>query len=144
MQENNNKVEQRETGFSLFGVLYRKLTLLIIATIIGLLAGLGIAFLSAKPTYTATKRVMFVTKYSLPTDDKGNPINSAGNDMMLAKLYLPNAVDKIKSQIVIFDANEIYQGEGEVSSKSISALYGEESLIFSLSYTDYSEEQAVL
>jgi capsular polysaccharide biosynthesis protein len=139
--ERSNEV-QTENGFSLFNVLYRNLLLIIIATIIGLLAGLGVAFLLAKPTYTASKRVMFITKYSTPVDDKGNPINTAGNDMLLAKLYLPNAVDKIKSQILIYDANELYEGEGKISANAISASYGEESLIFSLSYTDRSEEEA--
>ncbi len=141
MVEKNNEIKT-ENGFSLFNVLYRNLLLIIIASVIGLLAGLGVAFLLAKPTYTATKRVMFITKYSAPVDDKGNPINTAGNDMVLAKLYLPNAVDKIKSQILIYDANELYDGEGGISAGAISAQYGEESLIFSLSYTDRNEEDA--
>ena len=135
MENKNVNTSEMETNFSIFNVLYKHLFLIILATIIGLLAGVGVAFLRAKPTYTATKRVMFITKYSESS-------NTAGNDVILAKRYLPNAVDKIKSQIIILDANDIYAGEGNVSASNISASYGEESLIFSLSYTDLSPELA--
>lgn len=135
MENKNVNTSEMETNFSIFNVLYKHLFLIILATIIGLLAGVGVAFLRAKPTYTATKRVMFITKYSESS-------NTAGNDVILAKRYLPNAVDKIKSQIIILDANDIYTGEGNVNASNISASYGEESLIFSLSYTDLSPELA--
>ena len=135
MENKNLYTSEKETNFSIFSVLYRHLFLIILVTIIGLLAGVGVAALRAKPTYTATKRVMFITKYSESS-------NTAGNDVILAKRYLPNAVDKIKSQIIILDANDIYTGEGDVYASSISASYGEESLIFSLSYTDVSPENA--
>ncbi len=127
---------ENETTFSIFKVLYKNLFLIILVTVIGLLASVGVAFLKAKPTYTATKRVMFITKYSQNS-------NTAGNDVILAKLYLPNAVDKLKSQIIILDANDVYNGgEGEVVASAISAKYGDESLIFSLSYTDYTAKAA--
>ena len=136
MENNNLTTPETEINFSIFNVLYKNLFIIILVTIIGLFAGVGVAFLKAKPTYTATKRVMFITKYSENS-------NTAGNDVILAKRYLPNAVDKIKSQIVILDANEIYTGgEGEVMASAISARYGDESLIFSLSYTDYSAKAA--
>ena len=136
MENKNVTTPEMETSFSIFNVLYKNLFIIILVTIIGLLAGVGVAFLKAKPTYTATKRVMFITKYSENS-------NTAGNDVILAKRYLPNAVDKIKSQIIILDANDVYKGgEGEVVASSISAKYGDESLIFSLSYTDFSAKAA--
>lgn len=136
MQENNVKIKENENVVSVFNILYKNLFLIILITIIGLLAGVGVGALRSKPTYTATLRVMFTTKFS-------EEYNSAGNDVVLAKIYLPNAVDKVKSHIIIADANEIYTGEGSVSVEAITTSYGEESLIFSISYTDYSEEVAV-
>ncbi len=141
MQE--NKTKAKNGGFSLLNIILKNLVWIVIATIIGLLAGLGVAAFHAKPSYTATKRVMLVTKYSDSTDDKGNEINSAGNDFFLAKIYLPNAIDKIKSPLFVADANDIYQGETKIVSSAISAKYGEESLIFSLSYTDADRETAI-
>ncbi len=147
MQENKVNTVEQDGSVSLLNIIYRNLFLILLVTIIGLLAGLGVAVFKAKPTYTASKRVMFITKYSEPTDDKGNPINSAGNDMFLAKIYLPNAIDKIRSSLFVHDANDIYEnnyaGSGKISASAISARYGEESLIFTLSYTDYSEETAL-
>lgn len=136
MQENNVKANGNENVISIFNILYKNLFLIILITVIGLLAGVGVGILKSEPLYTATLRVMFTTKFS-------EEYNSAGNDVVLAKIYLPNAVDKVKSHIIIADANEIYTGEGSVRSDAITTSYVEESLIFSISYTDYSEEAAV-
>ncbi len=136
MQNNNVMATEENNSFQFLRVIVKNLFLVILIIVLGTLAGLGIAFMRAKPTYTATVRVMFVAKYSENT-------NSAGNDLLLAQKYLPNAVDKIQSPLFVADANDIYKGEGKIVASSISAQYGEKSLIFSLSYTDFTEEAAV-
>lgn len=143
-----NKVDEIKEvkDTSLFVVLWRNITIILVTFIIGLSAGVGLAFLKSQVTYTVTKRVMFVAKYS-----ESGVGNSAGNDMVLAKLYLPNTVDKIMSPLFVADANDIYKGYGAytapngntpISSGAISASFGEKSLIFTLAYTDVSIEVA--
>ncbi len=134
MDNQETKVtETTEKEFPIFRILYRNLLLIIIVTVIGLLAGLGVAAVLAKPSYTATKKVMFVAKYS-------DSASSAGNDMVLAKIYLPNTVEKLKSPLFIGTANELYKGEGQIKAGAIGYEYGAESLIFSLSYTDANKD----
>lgn len=142
--ENNIEKIQDSKDLSILFILWKNITAIIIATIIGLGAGVGFALLKGTTSYTVTKRVMFVAKYS----DAGN---TAGNDMVLAKLYLPNAVDKIGSPLFIHDANEIYktyniyntpQGATPISASKIDSSFGDKSLIFSISYTDVSAEVA--
>ncbi len=142
--ENNTEVIQDSKDLSILFILWRNITAIIIATIIGLGAGIGLALLKGTTSYTVTKRVMFVAKYS----DAGN---TAGNDMVLAKLYLPNAVDKIESPLFIHEANEIYktyniyntsQGATPISAGAVYSSFGDKSLIFSISYTDVSAEIA--
>lgn len=134
MENKNVKIEETK-DFPFFKIISRNLLLIIIITIIGLLAGTGLAYMRSKPTYTASIRVMFVAKYSVSTE-------TAGNDMLLAKIYLPNAVDNIKSPLFVDSANEKYQGEGKISSGAISSAYTGDSLIFTLSYTDSTPELA--
>ena len=135
----NNVETEKTKEFPLFRLLYKNIVIILLATVIGLLGGVGVALLRAKTTYTATIRVMFVAKYSSSNE-------TAGNNMVLAKLYLPNTMDKIKSPVFIGDANEIYKeefsGSGTIYGGNVSSSYTEKSLIFSLSYTDYDSEMA--
>ena len=134
----NNVETEKVKEFPLFRLLYKNIVIILLATIIGLLGGVGVALLKAKTTYTATIRVMFVAKYSSSNE-------TAGNNMVLAKLYLPNTMDKIKSPVFIGDANEIYKeegGSGAIYGGNVSSSYNGESLIFSLSYTDFDSEVA--
>ena len=131
----NNVVQQPEKYISL-KCLTDNWLIIVMVTVLCALIGLLCATLFVQPTYTATKRVMFVMKVDAEH-------NTAGSDMILSKTYLHDATEKIKSPLFIAEANEIYQGEDKVEASAISAKYVEESLIFSLSYTDVTEEKAV-
>ena len=136
MQTNNVQLEEKR-DIPLLRIVYRNIVLIIITTIIGLLGGLAFGVMVAKPTYVVSKRVMFVASYNLSG-------NTPGNDMILAQIYLPNAVDKLRSPLFIVEANKIYNAsEGDsISASSINSEFAGESLIFSISYVDTSAEKA--
>lgn len=137
MNTNNNMQIEEKRDIPLLRIVYRNIVLVIITAIIGLVGGLAFGIMVAKPTYTVSKRVMFVASYNLTG-------NTPGNDMILAQIYLPNAVDKIKSPLFIVDANNIYgASEGDkINSSNIKSSFAGESLIFTIFYTDTSVEKA--
>jgi capsular polysaccharide biosynthesis protein len=60
----------------------------------------------------------------------------------LAKLYLPDVAKIIESPAVVNYADDTYDGEGGISASSINVDYGENSMIFTVSYSDLSSEAA--
>ena len=128
---------------TIFGFLYRNLIFILICVFIGGLLGIGANRLFHKTTYTASIKVMFITNI---TDS-----NSEGHvetaDVSLAKLYLPETSRLIKSADFATAATKIYQRDydpnGLINPKNIKVDYSENILIFVISYTDYSETDAI-
>lgn len=98
--------------------------------------GAVVAKIKDKNVYTATASVMLVTEISNSSDT---------TNASLAKKIMPSVSVLIKSVETLQTANEIY-GESEnsaVAAGSVKVSYGEESLIITVSYSDYSEKAAV-
>jgi capsular polysaccharide biosynthesis protein len=74
---------------------------------------------------------------------KSTEEQSAKYDISLAKLYLPTLTEVMKSTIVQKRANDIYASKGKtgtVSTGAVSIDYNEDGLIFSMAYSDESEQ----
>ena len=95
--------------------------------------------------YKAEKTVMLITNI-LNVDKDGNEYSpSIKNDVALAIDYLPDVAFMIKHPVVVEDANRIYKErgfKGKINGGDISVVYGEENLIFSISYLDESDDSA--
>jgi len=85
--------------------------------------------------YTASSSV--ILRMSVGEATAGNVTSNAS----LAKLYLPDVAKIIESPLVISKANERYENKG-ISASSINVEYGEESMIFTISYSDVSDKVA--
>ena len=98
---------------------------------------LSVAYCAAyvKPVYTASSSV--ILRMSVGEATAGNVTSNAS----LAKLYLPDVAKIIESPLVISKANERYENKG-ISASSINVEYGEESMIFTISYSDFSDKVA--
>lgn len=98
-----------------------------------------------KTMYKAEKTVMLITNI-LNIDKEGNEYSpSIKNDVVLAIDYLPDVAFMIKHPMVIEDANRRYKEngfEGSISGDSVSVDYGEDNLIFSISYLDENDDLA--
>ena len=119
----------------LLTVLYKKLFVILTVVILFTAGSVGYSLARNKTTYTASKPVMFVTNITA-TDI------STWNDVAISKIYLPDVALMIKTPAFIEKANALYGGESLIESDKIEVKYGEDSLIFTLSYTDYSSEDA--
>lgn len=136
--DNENTVLKEETySFSLLKALYKNLVLIILCTVFGALLGLGYGVIRVKPVYTKTSTVMLVT---------GIESSSYSNNLVLGQYYLKDVAMILQSTEFIEEVNAEYSengGTGEISSGSISFSYGnDDSLIFSISYSDSSYELA--
>lgn len=120
-------------------LLYRKLVLVILVTVLLALMGLGYAIYKVKPVYTVSRS--FILCMSL-SDSQSESTNAS-----LGKIYMPQIESVIKSPSVMQEANELYKERygdagGTVSASSIKISYGNDSLIFSFSYSDYDSKVA--
>lgn len=135
MAENTNETN---TGFSVFRVLVKKLPLIIIIAVLFTVAGLLLALFTVKPIYTATRTVILRTSTS--EFESGA---STTNDITLAKMLLPNVSEQLTGERVQKYANQRYEKKTEkddgVLCKNVSTSYGEDTLIFKISYSDYDE-----
>lgn len=127
---------QTEQPFPFFAIVYRRAIMIILITVLCAMLSFAYCLTSVKPTYTATNSLML--RMSVGNDSAG----TVTTNVSLSKLYLSDVVKIIKSPKVIDYANEVYDGEGSINSGAISVSTDEESLIFSISYTDLSTEQA--
>ncbi len=130
-------VGQKQT-YLLF--LYKKVIYIILAIILASLCGFAYAILTQEPIYTKTSTVMLVTGIDTQTGQ-----TSGSNNVTLSQIHLPNVVNMLGSEEFIAGSNNIYQKEhsGEIVTSKISIRFsGEESLIFSISYSDASFEEA--
>lgn len=136
-------VESTSITSSIFNFLYKNLIFILICVVLGGFLGFGANRLFHKPVYTASLKVMFITNIT-DTSSEGN-VGTA--DVSLAKLYLPETARLIKSADFAFAATQIYQDEydvnGTIDTEKINVEYNEKILIFTITYKDYSEQEAI-
>lgn len=136
-RKDNLTIEEGKNNFPILKILYRNwiliLSIVIICTVVGTLFGA----LTAKPVYTAKSNVML--KVYLET----NGTESISNNTSFAKKYLPTIADVVKSPAIINGAKEIGEPDNGISAGSVSVGYSNNSLIFSISYTDADKDLAV-
>lgn len=134
-----NQTAEKNTLLELFRILFRRIYIVILCTLIGVLAGVGLMIFKDEPVYTATHTVMFVANLS--------ESSSPSNDVTLSKLYLQDVSSYIKTPIFIDSANEIYKannGTGSIKASGVKVNIDSEakSLIFTISYSDSNQENA--
>lgn len=128
-----------EKQLPLFKIIYKNLLLIILITVLCALLGLGYSVMKVKPTFTASRSVI------LRTDMNDSATNSSAltNQASLAKLYLPVVSSVVRSPAIIEKANDVYKGENsKVSAGGVGIRYNENSLIFTMYYTDKDEDTA--
>ena len=128
--------EKNVKSFPIWKVLYKRLIIIILATILGFIGGVVFAKLFAKPTYKASQSVVL----RLVLSDNGSNKESANGE--LAQKYLPTVVKYVSSPLVIAKAQEKYGDSSSISSGSVSVSYGEKSIIFRISYSDKTAKMA--
>ena len=129
-----------DNPISFFRVLRKNIILVVLIVVLCSTFGVLYNVLYTKPVYTASRSVILRTAVDID-DDRTN--TSATNDATLAKIHLPNVEAAMKSPNVLALATSYYGKENEsVSRGGVSVKYGDSSLIFSISYTDSSEENA--
>ncbi len=129
---------EKERSLPIFKLIYKNLLLIIMVTILTALMGLGYCVWRVKPTYTASKSVILRTTMSDDTQ------SNLSNQAQLAKIYLETIAKVIKSPDMVTDYNNAYNnGNEKISRGAIGVNYGEQSFIFSITYTDYSEDLAI-
>ena len=93
-------------------LLLRKSVLIILVTILCALCGLGYGIMKTKPSYTASRSVVFRTEMN----DGGSNTNVQTNQVSLAKLYLPSVSQIVRSSAMMTLANDnIIQTFNELS-----------------------------
>ena len=136
MEENNVVNQVNERPYPFFRILYKHKIMMIMVIVLCMLLSVAYCTAYVKPVYTASSSIMLRM-----TVGKTNA-NTVTSDVSLAKLYLPDVAKIIESPLVIDYANEKYEGEGDISASSLNIEYGEESLIFTVSYSDLSDKVA--
>ena len=135
----NTVAEERDSSIPFFKILLKNGVLIVLVTVLCALIGLGYGVIKVKPTYTASRSVIFRTDMN----DTASNINVITNQASLAKIYLPVISSVIKSPAIIEKANEVYNAQEEkqtkVTSAGVGVSYKENSLIFTMSYTDKDE-----
>ena len=149
--QTENLSEETKNGVDLITVLnaIRRFWILLLATtLIGLGIGIAYAKIKDKPVYTATKSIMFITNVTkLDPATSGTAGSNSTNNATLAKKYLPDLKVYLTSDLFVKRADTAYKAEygngaGNLSAAAISISYSERSLIFSMSYSDDTEELA--
>jgi len=135
MEERNVPNEFNEKPYPFFRILYKHKIMIILVTVLCMLLSVAYCAAYVKPVYTASSSV--ILRMSVGEATAGNVTSNAS----LAKLYLPDVAKIIESPLVISKANERYENKG-ISASSINVEYGEESMIFTISYSDVSDEVA--
>ncbi len=134
-----NDTAEKNTLLEIFRILFRRIYIVILCTVLGVIGGVGLILLRDKPVYTATQTVMFVANLS--------ESSAPSNDVTLSKLYLQDVASHIVTPIFIRSANEIYTengGQGNIKASSVKVNFDSEarSLIFTISYSDANQSYA--
>ena len=140
----NNETMKNKTissGRSYFAVLYKNLLFIILSAILGALIGFGTGIITVKPVYTKSMSVMLLAEVDATEESASN-----SQDMALSQYWLGDVNKILKSSNFVTFANEYYESENgsdSIDAASISVTYNsDQSLIFSISYTDLSYELA--
>lgn len=135
-----------EKRFPVAKILLKRIWFIICAVVIGAAAGLCYALFARGTVYTAKTDVILITQILYPSES-GEYI-SVRDNLNFARVYLPTLATNVVSPVYVNEANRIYnEAAGKTDEKSVSGSaikvdYGEESLIFSVSYTDKDEKAA--
>ena len=135
----NTKNEQQYSFLNILKIIYRRIFVLIIAVVLGVLAGVGLILAKDKPVYTARQTVMFVANFTTNS--------SVAQDVEVAQTYLVAVTTHIKTPTFVNAANEVYTQDeeyGQIFEKAMSINYSSDikSLIFTISYKDSTTEGA--
>lgn len=135
-----NETIKNEKVIPFWKIIYKRLVLIILITALCGVIGFGYSYLFKKPIYTATKSV--ILKLETTTNEEDNSNRNA----TIAKIYLPTIKEMITSPRLANNINDKITGkktaENSVTSDSISVTYSEDSLVFTIAYSDYSMELA--
>lgn len=131
MTENTIKTER---NIPVLQILYKRMILIILITVLCTLVGLLYSALTVKPVYTARTSVVL----KLEVDNPGISANT--NNIKLAKQYFPTVKEIILSPKVTNAATENYGAGIKVSKITIG--FKEESMIFSIAYSEMSPKEA--
>lgn len=126
---------------SIWYAMISKWLFILLVTVLCLVIGLAYSVIFVKPTYTASRSVILRLSVG---DAKDSTVITNIN---LSKIYLPDVVDFVTSPAVVEQANELMGGNNLVKSGGISvknSTRDEDSLIFSISYTDTALAEAKL
>ncbi len=127
-----------QSSFTVFLQFLRRFwILLVVATVIGTAAGLGLAFARDKKVYTQTKSLVVLLT-----------INSAtlSQNLTVTTAYLDTLSNTIQSPTFINKANIVYSADFGGASNGISAssvkVKASSGMIFTISYSDYDAKTA--
>ncbi len=119
--------------FPFWRLIYKNLVMiiLIIAVCVGI--GVAIGFTQTKDSYTASSRIILKASFDY---ENGNDydITTNLNNNTLAKRTLPTLAAAIKTPKLVESARS--RGDDGISAGGIGVSYNDESLIFTVSYTD--------
>ena len=137
VQETQKVDAPKETQIiSIFEFLRRFALFIIIATILCTVAGFGLAKLKDKPVYTATESVLFFAQIKEGEAD-------VNYDTQYSQYLFATVETAIKTPKFISHANTLYGKEDKIlASRILIKSNSQDSLIFSISYTDSSEAAA--
>ena len=136
----NGNFGSTERSVPFFRIVSKNLLLIALITILCTLIGAMYGILFVKPQYTASHSIILRTTVA-DTSVGNNTTNNAS----LGKIYIPMIEEHINSPEFLSEANKIYRKDhktGRISSGAISIQYNENSLIFTMSYTDASKKVA--
>ena len=126
----NNFVEN-EKSIPLARLIYKNLVLIIMIVVLTSLIGFAYAIINVKPTYTVNRSFILKTT-QLKANDNGQA--------SLGKLFIPFIKDLVVLPEFIQETNDVYtekqNGQTKIRPNSLAINYKDESLIFTISYTD--------
>ncbi len=129
-------IEENKKGFPIWRILYRNLVLIIAIIILCGAIGTILGFVTVKDSYTAKTNVMFKVSATGASDNAADMVNNN----TLAKKTLKSAISIIKMPDVIERARFHAQDEN-LSANAIGIGYDEDSLIFTVTYTQSGEDE---
>ena len=130
-------MKDQAKNFPFLKILLRKVGLIVLALVLGIVVGFCYSKYVAKPVYTASSAVILRMSSDVMADS-----GKETTEITLAKYYLPTVADIAVSPVVIKSACDAYGEANSIKVSSITITYGEESLIFSISYQDKSAKAA--
>lgn len=134
--------EPTESSIVIFGkILRRFLALIVICTVIGTAVGLGIALVKSKTTYTQSKSVLLVSKLDDKPITTGISLSNRSKEDVQKMISMPVFVETANQKYLQYCIANYETPYGSVSGKAIS-VGTSESLVFTVSYSDYDEKAA--